>query len=55
LRDCGVDGRSVRKVAMRTWASLHGLVSLHIHKPGAPFVTTPEADAAAIVQSMVGR
>jgi AcrR family transcriptional regulator len=54
VKDCGIDRRSVGKVAMRTWASLHGLVSLHIHKPGAPWVTTPEVDAAAVVSLMVG-
>jgi hypothetical protein len=31
------------------------LVSTYFHESGAPFVTFPAADAAAIMESMVGR
>lgn len=40
-----------RASAMRIWISLHGLVSLRIHKPHASWATTAERDAVALVQA----
>jgi AcrR family transcriptional regulator len=41
------------RIALRMWASLHGLVSLRVHKPTAPWTTSAAADAAAIVASLL--
>jgi AcrR family transcriptional regulator len=35
----------------RLWFSLHGLVSLHIHKPQAAWSGSPQADAVAFVDA----
>jgi len=39
-----------RTVAMRIWTSLHGLVSLRIHKPHASWETSAARDAEAVVR-----
>jgi AcrR family transcriptional regulator len=41
------------RLAMRLWVSLHGLASVRIHKPMAPWSSTAAADATAIVTSLV--
>ncbi len=43
-----------QRVALRLWASLHGLTSLRIHKPIAPWQTQPAADAEALVTALLG-
>lgn len=42
-----------RRAALRIWISLHGIVSLRIHKPHASWETTAARDADALVQSIV--
>ncbi len=39
--------------AVRLWAALHGLASLRIHKPGAPWEVAVDADAGAIVSAFL--
>ena len=43
-----------KRRAQRIWVSLHGLVSLRIHKPHASWPTSAQADAAALVTGLLG-
>lgn len=40
-----------RRVAMRVWIALHGLVSLRIHKPHASWETSAVKDAEALLRA----
>jgi AcrR family transcriptional regulator len=52
VRDHGVSRseEAVRRT-QRLWFSLHGLVSLHIHKPHADWSGSAQADAVALVDA----
>jgi AcrR family transcriptional regulator len=39
--------------ALRLWSAVHGVASLRIHKPRAPWVTTPDGDVDAVVAALV--
>lgn len=41
------------KRAQRMWVALHGLVSLHIHKPHAAWPSSASTDAAALVGALL--
>ncbi|MEU2121897.1 TetR/AcrR family transcriptional regulator [Nocardia niwae] len=41
-------------LALRAWCALHGVVSLRIHKPTAPWTSGPRADAWAVVAALAG-
>ena len=43
-----------KRRAQRIWVSLHGLVSLRIHKPHASWPTSVQVDAAALVAALLG-
>lgn len=45
------DDAARRLIAMRIWAGLHGVASLHIHKQSAPWQETPLDAAWSIVAS----
>jgi AcrR family transcriptional regulator len=47
------DGDIAWIFAMRLWTSLHGLTSLRIHKPTAPWATDIGADTSALVNAIV--
>jgi AcrR family transcriptional regulator len=48
----GVDERSADILAFRTWTAIHGLVSLRLHKPDAPWPTTIRDDVAHILAGL---
>jgi len=54
VRACGVTRTddSVRR-SQRMWVALHGLVSLRIHKPQASWAASAQADAVALVDSLL--
>lgn len=39
-------------LALRVWCALHGVVSLRIHKPTAPWTSEPHSDAWAVVAAL---
>ncbi len=39
--------------ALQLWSAMHGVASLHIHKPRAPWVITPDGDVDALVAALV--
>ncbi|MCU1640297.1 MAG: putative transcriptional regulatory protein (TetR-family) [Nocardia sp.] len=41
-----------RTLSLRIWSVLHGIASLRIHKPTAPWTSTPEDEAWAIIQTI---
>jgi AcrR family transcriptional regulator len=48
-------GHSARRAKLRSfalWSGLHGLTSLRIHKPAAPWPQEPLADLSALVESL---
>ncbi|MFN8167694.1 MAG: TetR/AcrR family transcriptional regulator [Candidatus Nanopelagicales bacterium] len=47
----GLRPAQARKVAMRIWIALHGLVSLRIHKPHASWDTSAAKDAEALLRA----
>jgi hypothetical protein len=54
VRAHGVSRRDeAAKRAQRIWVALHGLVSLHIHKPQAAWPASASADAAALVTALL--
>ena len=50
-----VDPATCHECALRMWAGLHGLTSLRIHKPTAPWTATATTDATALVTSLLAR
>lgn len=51
VRDHGVSRADAVRRTQRLWFSLHGLVSLHIHKPHAAWAGSTSADAVALVDA----
>lgn len=41
-------------LALRVWSVVHGIASLRLHKPEAPWRTTPADDARLIVTALLG-
>lgn len=50
----GITPARARLVAMRIWISLHGLVSLRIHKPHAWWQASAAKDSEALVRANLG-
>ncbi|MGV9662356.1 TetR/AcrR family transcriptional regulator [Nocardia niigatensis] len=48
------DPRTRRAAALRIWCAVHGVASLRIHKPSAPWADTARADARALIASIAG-
>lgn len=51
----GTNAQASHELALRVWASLHGLTSLRLHKPMAPWSTSAHEDATAIITSYTSR
>ncbi|WP_447523297.1 TetR/AcrR family transcriptional regulator [Salinibacterium sp. NYA9b] len=50
----GTDLTTANVIAFRLWASLHGIVSLRLHKVEAPWPTSLEGEVRAVIDSLVG-
>ncbi|MEV6097856.1 TetR/AcrR family transcriptional regulator [Nocardia sp. NPDC051981] len=50
----GADPQARRATALRIWCAVHGVTSLRIHKPSAPWAATARADARALVAGLAG-
>jgi hypothetical protein len=50
----GVSRADSSGVALRIWVGLHGIVSLRMHKPAAPWATSAEADSEVMVSDLLG-
>ncbi|MFC9873383.1 TetR/AcrR family transcriptional regulator [Nocardia salmonicida] len=48
-----ITGRQEPSTALRAWSILHGIASLRIHKPAAPWQATPRQDAHAIIRALI--
>jgi len=51
----GIAPTDARVVAFRLWTSLHGIVSLRLHKVDAPWPTSLEVEVRAVMERLVGR
>nr|WP_241732412.1 TetR/AcrR family transcriptional regulator [Galbitalea soli] len=51
LTDAGLSAADARPAAFRLWASIHGVISLRLHKPDLDWPTEWQADIQAIVAS----
>ncbi|MEU6581113.1 TetR/AcrR family transcriptional regulator [Nocardia sp. NPDC046763] len=48
------DPQARRATALRIWCAVHGVASLRIHKPSAPWAATARSDARALVAGLAG-
>ncbi|MEV0463354.1 TetR/AcrR family transcriptional regulator [Nocardia tengchongensis] len=48
------DPHARHAAALRIWCALHGVASLRIHKPTAPWATDPRTDARILVAAITG-
>ena len=53
LIDSGCDAGEAAGLAARTWASVHGLISLRLHKPEAPWTDTLDHDLDALIEALL--
>ncbi|WP_433565375.1 TetR/AcrR family transcriptional regulator [Nocardia sp. CA-151230] len=50
----GTDPQAGRATALRIWCAVHGVASLRIHKPSAPWAAAARADARVLVAGLAG-
>lgn len=53
IADLGVEPADARRRALLLWSAVHGVISLHLHKPDAPWVGSVDDDVEDVVRAIV--
>ena len=53
IADLDVESADARRRALLLWSAVHGVISLHLHKPDAPWVGSIDDDVEDVVRAIV--